>query len=590
MIGETLVGQTIADRYAVLSEVGSGGFGMVYMAKHIGLNNPVALKVLHAHLVNDKEHVERFRREAEATSRLRHSAIASVHDFGILPDGRPYMVMEFLSGSSLATVMEGQGRLPPEFVVPLFVECCDALRYAHKKGLLHRDIKPDNIFIVKDMDGVEHVKLLDFGLAKMVFVDEQARLSSLTESGTVLGTPWYMSPEQCQAKPLDGRSDIYSLAYSLYEAIAGRRAFPGSTPYEAMHAHLTQRPPALNSSGQEPIISTELESVVLRALSKAPNDRFTTADEFRQALMKAMPDAVFVPATNGDSPALNKVPAKQVSATKSGQRTAMGKKVSQESSSQSTTAFIAAVAVVLLLAAAGCFAMWSHSAQQAAKTAAPVTSKTDDDASTGNAAPAYVPATTPVVAPAVSDPSASSRRLYRSANVEPDPAAASDRGLTSRREAPDNASAPSPANIPDRQEVSHDTTGHGQNDNKFSQLESEISRLRQEVSAKQQSEQAEPVADSTWPRAAEHHLIKPDSTTSSAPDGSGAGPQIVPAYSSDGSPAPQFPGGQGGYAGGQPQNPGWRNGPNPPPGSPGYMQPPPGFPPPPPVPGQNGRR
>lgn len=284
--GDALVGQVVAERYEVLQHLGSGGFGSVYMAKHTKLNNPVAIKVLHPHLIANNEIIARFEREAEATSRLKHSAIASVHDIGCLEDGRPYMVMEYLSGASLADVIEHDGALAVDRAVPLFVECCEALRYAHKKGLLHRDIKPDNIFITRDLDGVEHAKLLDFGLAKLVYGEDGSSIAgSLTESGIALGTPWYMSPEQCQAKPLDGRTDIYSLAYSLYEALAGRRPFPGRTHYEAMDAHLHAKVPPLNEPEQPPIVPVALEFAIMKALSKAPNDRFSTADELRDALV-----------------------------------------------------------------------------------------------------------------------------------------------------------------------------------------------------------------------------------------------------------------------------------------------------------------
>jgi serine/threonine-protein kinase len=372
--GDALVGQVVAERYMVLQHLGSGGFGSVYMAKHTKLNNPVALKVLHPHLISNSEIIARFEREAEATSRLKHNAIASVHDIGCLEDGRPYMVMEYLSGSSLADLIELEGALTVERAVPLFVECCEALRYAHKKGLLHRDIKPDNIFITRDLDGGEHAKLLDFGLAKLVFGDDgNSLVNSLTESGIALGTPWYMSPEQCQAKPLDGRTDIYSLAYSLYEALAGRRPFPGRTHYEAMNAHLHTKVPRLNEEGQPPVVPEGLEAAILKALSKAPNDRFSTADEFRDALVATVPSASSL--VRGTP---QRAPLQLQQATLSGP--APGQKVaarrapsaSSKKANSDKETVIAAGAVLLAVGLAVGGLTWWHNSQTAKHAPAPV--------------------------------------------------------------------------------------------------------------------------------------------------------------------------------------------------------------------------
>lgn len=376
MEADPLVGQIVAERYMVLSQLGSGGFGSVYMAKHTKLNNPVALKVLHSHYISNTQVVQRFEREAEATSRLNHNAIAGVHDIGLLPDGRPFMVMEYLQGLSLADLIEQEGALPYERVTPLFVECCDALRYAHKQGLLHRDIKPDNIFVVRDIDGVEHAKLLDFGLAKLVFGEDMSIVSGLTESGVALGTPWYMSPEQCQAKPLDGRTDIYSLGFSLYEALAGRRPFSGRTHYEAMSAHLHSRVPPLNDPNKDPIVPKALEDAILRSLAKGPNDRFTTAEEFRDALAATVPGGAYLSRTPAQAPSQLRAetlsPAmttstKQKSGQKSGQKSTQKKAAAQKTAILSS---IAAVAVIALIAGG---AVWYQSGLNTKKTSVPET-------------------------------------------------------------------------------------------------------------------------------------------------------------------------------------------------------------------------
>jgi hypothetical protein len=398
---DALVGEIVAERYKVLSHLGSGGFGSVYMAKHVKLNNPVAIKVMHPHLVANRECIARFEREAETTSRLKHSAIASVHDIGLLADGRPYMVMEYLSGYSLADAIESGGALPAERVVPLFVECCDALRYAHRYGLLHRDIKPDNIYIVRDHDGVEHAKLLDFGLAKLIFGDDTSRPSSLTESGITLGTPWYMSPEQCQAKPLDGRTDIYSLAYSLYEALAGHRAFAGRTHYEAMDAHLHSKVPRLNEEGKPPIVPQGLEDAIIKALSKAPNDRYSTADEFRDALASTISGVVMPIKTPAQAPVQLR---RETLSAEAAKPDSIKGKAEKKDEMREILVGVATLALLILAVAAG--AIWWHqnsAKEHAAQQPVPPDATTPTTASTpaSSTPPAAVPASRAVVPAAV---------------------------------------------------------------------------------------------------------------------------------------------------------------------------------------------
>lgn len=407
---EALVGEVVAERYKVLSHLGSGGFGAVYMAKHTKLNNPVALKVLHQHLIQNDEAVQRFEREAEATSKLKHNAIAGVHDVGVLSDGRPYMVMEYLSGMSLGDIIETEGALPPERVVPLFVECCDALRYAHRKGLLHRDIKPDNIFVIRDIDGVEHAKLLDFGLAKMVFGDETSTATRLTESGIALGTPWYMSPEQCQAKPLDGRSDLYSLAYSMYEALAGRRPFPGRTHYEAMEAHLKHKVPPLNRADTEPIVPQTLEDAVLRCLAKAPNDRFATADEFRDAIAGTVSGSAFAGrGTPLGAPAqLQRETLSPVMKTKTkaagGARKKAGAPAASSGNRDAKNVIVSIAALVLLIGLMVGGTVWyqSNTVKNAASVVKPVVNAGDSEPGPV-AAPIAEPAVVPDTVPSTDD-------------------------------------------------------------------------------------------------------------------------------------------------------------------------------------------
>jgi serine/threonine protein kinase len=420
--GDALVGQVVAERYMVLQHLGSGGFGSVYMAKHTKLNNPVAIKVLHPHLIANSEVVQRFEREAEATSRLRHNAITSVHDIGLLPDGRPYMVMEYLSGNSLADIIENEGAMEVERAVPLFIECCEALRYAHRKGLLHRDIKPDNIFITRDLDGIEHAKLLDFGLAKLVFGDDMTKATSLTESGIALGTPWYMSPEQCQAKPLDCRTDIYSLAYSLYEALAGQRPFPGRTHYEAMDAHLHHKVPPLNQPEKEPLVPQALEDAILRSLAKAPNDRFSTADELRDVLVGTISGSVLIRGTPVRAPA--QLQRETLSPTPRLKTTLGAKKPAKKDKANTQLLVGAGILVALLCLVVGLGVWYQVSHQKAVVAQTPKPAAVEEPVAAVTTAPVTTVAPAPVVRalapPVVQQP------LYQQAAVQPQQGASSE--------------------------------------------------------------------------------------------------------------------------------------------------------------------
>lgn len=278
---DPLIGNTLLGKFEVLALIGSGGWGLVYKVRHLGLKKDIVLKVLHSHLIKNRDTVTRFQREAEAASHLTHTGIVFVSDYGVLDDGRPYMAMEYLAGQSLSDMIGMRGYLHWQRVVPLFIQVSDALGYAHRKGVLHRDLKPSNIF-VSHADGIEQVKILDFGLAK--FVGEDHPNESLTATGTAIGTPAYMSPEQCRGLPLDGRSDIYSFGYLMYEALTGTKAFSVSGLYEIMRAHTEEVPPSFSSLNRGLDVPLALETVVMRCLAKEPEDRFASAEELAQAL------------------------------------------------------------------------------------------------------------------------------------------------------------------------------------------------------------------------------------------------------------------------------------------------------------------
>jgi serine/threonine-protein kinase len=280
---DLLVGKVIDGKYRIESLQGSGGMGAVYRATQVNLERIVALKVVRGDFTKDAVVTERFKREALAVARLKHPHIVTVYDFGIMPEGGAYLVMEFLEGNTLRVEIQERERLPAGPAVELMRQICSAVHAAHVEGVIHRDLKPDNIFLERGRDSALVVKILDFGVAKLrQNTAELTGHADLTMSGMMLGTPIYMSPEQCQGEPLDARSDIYSLGCVFYEMLAGRPPFLGSTPTQLIVKHAAEEPQ--RPSAYAPGVPIELEAVLLRALAKSVEDRFQTAAEFGQAL------------------------------------------------------------------------------------------------------------------------------------------------------------------------------------------------------------------------------------------------------------------------------------------------------------------
>ena len=266
--------------YRIVRLLGEGGFGEVYLVENPLLDRRAAVKVLHTGLAKDAELVRRFLNEARAASAIRHPNIIEVFDAGLTPEGAPYILMEFLEGISLQKSLADEGRLTVARVLQIARQAGSALGAAPAAGIVRRDLKPENLFLVPDAPGAERVKILDFGIAKIRrsgFAGGTLR----TQSGLIMGSPAYMSPEQCKdSADVDLRSDIYSFAVIIYEALAGRTPFVAATGTEMLVMHLTVPPPPLRLED----VPAHLEAAVMRALAKERADRFDSVASFVRAL------------------------------------------------------------------------------------------------------------------------------------------------------------------------------------------------------------------------------------------------------------------------------------------------------------------
>ncbi len=288
LVKDPMLGQVLANNYEILSIIGHGGMGIVYKDKHLLMDRYVAIKMLHASSVTNAINYKRLQQEGKATSRLNHPNVITVYDFDIAPTGQPYIVMDFLSGIGLSDIIKKNGHISVERTLNIIMQCCDGLSHAHKQGVVHRDLKPTNIMLLDNDDGEDKVKIVDFGVAKIV--NESSEESQrLTKVGEICGSPVYMSPEQCQGLELDRRSDIYSLGIVLFESLTGELPFFGKTTMETMSMHLNMPPPKLSEIRPDLYIPERIEHVIGRALAKNKEDRYQNMDEFKMALETSIP-------------------------------------------------------------------------------------------------------------------------------------------------------------------------------------------------------------------------------------------------------------------------------------------------------------
>lgn len=297
--------ETLDNKYQIEQLLGKGGMGAVYRATHLGTKRTVAVKVIHPQLSAYDQFVARFRREAEAAGRLRHPNVVDVTDFGIAHTTNgpvAYLVMEYLDGCTLAEIVSEEGALPIAWVIDILEQVCAAVEEAHRAGIIHRDLKPDNIWLEPNGRGGYTVKVLDFGLVKLGGADDMSRGStridadlsefseesatlikadSLTAIGSVMGTPYYMSPEQCRGEHLDTRSDIYSLGVVAYRLLTGETPFSGS-PHEVIELHKTAEPTTIREKNRK--LPRKLARIVMSALAKDPAERPQSAAGFAASL------------------------------------------------------------------------------------------------------------------------------------------------------------------------------------------------------------------------------------------------------------------------------------------------------------------
>jgi endoglucanase len=272
------VGEIVGGKYRLVRYLASGGMGDVYEAQHTVVKRRFAIKLLHAELAAQRESLARFQREAQAAGALESENVAAAVDFGIAEDGSPYIVMEYLAGESLRTLVDRRQRMPVSRATDLVAQACRGVGAAHKAGIVHRDLNPQNLFVCRREDGTDVVKVLDFGVAKLEAIE-----SAETRTGTILGTPAYLSPEQARGeKTVDHRTDIYGLGAVLYELLAGKKPHPGDSHNAILHHICTQ--PALPLEGSHLDLPPALVEVVHRALASDPRHRQDSAEALAQDL------------------------------------------------------------------------------------------------------------------------------------------------------------------------------------------------------------------------------------------------------------------------------------------------------------------
>ena len=357
----------LKEKYEFLTVLGAGGAGVIYKATQKPLGRLVAVKMIHSHLMTPLA-VKRFQKEATMIARISHANIISVYDFGISEDNQPFMVMDYVEGTVLSEVLDEAGTLPVEDVKLIARQLCDGLAHAHSKGILHRDLKPSNIMMAKNEHGPSTAKILDFGLAKVIYGEEDDEREHLTKTGETVGTPAFMSPEQVMGKHLEVTSDVYSLGCVMYHCLTGEPPFVGETKMETMLMHLNSKPEPINPSNGEPRISPFLEMIILKTLEKNPADRFQTMMELKEAIELA-DKGLFV------TPQKSKVPEEEELFLDQGPSSSSMPVLSHSNSSNSLKNLLSAKALLVVILMVGVLSVLLFAGTSLLSTS----SKTDED-------------------------------------------------------------------------------------------------------------------------------------------------------------------------------------------------------------------
>ncbi|MBZ0236209.1 MAG: protein kinase, partial [Deltaproteobacteria bacterium] len=282
------LGKLVDGRYRVIEVVGRGGMGVVYKVEHVRMGKIAAMKVLHRDLADDAEVVSRFEREATAVSRLQHPNTVQVFDFGTA-SGALYLVMEHVRGQDLAHIVDRDGPLPFARAAPLLVQILGALAEAHELGIVHRDLKPENIIITRTTGGRDFAKVLDFGLAKVI---EPGRDPDLSDHGQIVGTPYFMAPEQIRGEDIDARTDLYALGALMYRVLTGEYPHVAKSAVGVLTKHLTAEVEAPSTRARSQGVAPDVDDIVLRAMAKDPAERFQNATAMVAAIEAAYGELV----------------------------------------------------------------------------------------------------------------------------------------------------------------------------------------------------------------------------------------------------------------------------------------------------------
>jgi serine/threonine protein kinase len=275
----------IGDRYDVSSIIGEGGMGTVYRVTDRKLNKELAVKVLRLELAQDQEAVQRFEQEAKAAAGLTHPNLVAIYDVGMTPGGAPYLVQDYIEGKNLAQEIQAQVYLDVQRSLDIFVQTCHAIEHAHGKGVIHRDLKPSNIILEQSVAGKDLVKVVDFGIAKVLrTATASGGAAALTQTGEIFGSPLYMSPEQCKGENVTKRSDIYALGCLMYETLTGKAPFAADNPIKVILKQVQESPPSLNTAFKSLEIPDSLNSVIMRCLEKEPANRYQAVTDLCQEL------------------------------------------------------------------------------------------------------------------------------------------------------------------------------------------------------------------------------------------------------------------------------------------------------------------